>query len=79
MDNKINKILTLENGAKYMVIDQCSYQRKTFFLLCRIDETGSLTEEVQIVEERENFVYEIDNQHTLNVLKDFFDRRLENW
>ena len=53
MENRINSILELGNGEKYVVINQAVYKGTNFFLVARIsDDEKDLTGEIKIVEEK---------------------------
>ncbi len=52
MENRINSVLELANGEKYVVINQAIYQDRSYFLVGKTtpDELN-LTGEIKIVEE----------------------------
>lgn len=52
MENRINKIMTLKDGKKYIVLNQAIYKEKNYFFVVRINESGDdVTEEFRIIEE----------------------------
>ena len=52
MENRINSVLELANGEKYVVINQAIYQDRNYFLVGKTsDDEKSLTGEIKIVEE----------------------------
>lgn len=52
MENKINKIMTLKNGRKYIILNQAIYKEKNYFFMVGITEDEkSIIEEFRIVEE----------------------------
>ena len=52
MDNKINQIIHLKNGTKYLVINQAIYKGKSYYFVVGVTEDEQdLTQEFQIVEE----------------------------
>ena len=52
MENRINSVLELANGEKYVVINQAIYQEKNYFLVGKTtDDEEDLTGEIKIVEE----------------------------
>lgn len=52
MENRINSVLELANGEKYVVVNQALYQGKSFFLLAKTTEDEQdLAGDIKIVEE----------------------------
>lgn len=52
MENRINSVLELANGEKYVVVNQAIYQGKNFFLLAKVtDDEEDLAGDLKIVEE----------------------------
>ncbi len=52
MENRINSVLELANGEKYVVINQAIYEGKNFYLVGKTtDDEEDLTGEIKIVEE----------------------------
>jgi len=52
MENRINSVLELVNGEKYVVINQAVYQDKNYFLVGKTtDNAEDLTGEIKVVEE----------------------------
>ncbi len=52
MENRINSVLELANGEKYVVINQAIYQGRSYFLVGKTtDDEQDLTGEIKIVEE----------------------------
>ena len=53
MENRINSILELTNGEKYVVINQAIYQGSNFYLVSKVtDDEEDLDGEVAIVQEK---------------------------
>lgn len=53
MENRINSILELGNGEKYVVINQAVYKGTNYFLVARLsDDEQELLGEIKIVEEK---------------------------
>ena len=66
MDNKINQIIHLKNGTKYLVINQAIYQGKSYYFVVGVTEDEQeLTQEFQIVEETKK-----DGSAYLSTVKD---------
>lgn len=42
MKNRINKIISLDDGSKYMVIDQGNYNQKAYYFTSKLDEEENL-------------------------------------
>ena len=61
----IDKIFTLSNGEKVMVLDQGCYNEKSYYFTCELDENEDLTERFFIFEESM-----IDGQKRLSSVKD---------
>lgn len=52
MENRINSILELENGEKYVVLNQAIYQDKNYYLVAEItDNEEDVTGNIKICEE----------------------------
>ena len=52
MENRIDSVLELENGEKYVVLNQAIYQEKNYYLVARLSEDAKQIEgEVKICEE----------------------------
>lgn len=52
MENRINSVLELANGEKYVVINQAIYQNKNYYLVGKTtDDEEDLTGEIKVVEE----------------------------
>lgn len=52
MTNKINHILTLDDGLKFLVINQVIYRNTNYYFVARItDDESDITGEYRIVEE----------------------------
>ena len=53
MENRINSILEVANGEKYVVINQAVYKGTNYFLVARIsDDEKDLVGDIKIVEEK---------------------------
>ena len=52
MENRINKIITLKDGKKYIILNQAIYKDTNYFFVVGVTENGEdVTEEFRIVEE----------------------------
>lgn len=73
MENRINKVLTLRNGKKYVVLNQAIYKQENYFFVVGVtDDEEDLTDEFRIVQEVEKdgkkFVKDIHDPQLLNLL-----------
>ena len=73
MENRINKIMTLKNGKKYVVLNQAIYkQNNYFFVVGTTDDEEDLTDEFRIVQEVEKdgkkFIKDIHDPQLINLL-----------
>ncbi len=71
MENRINSILELTNGDKYVVINQAVYKETNFFLLSRIteDEQDLIGDVVIAQEKMEDGVIGIEEVKDQNVIE----------
>ena len=74
--NNIDKILTLSDNTKYMVLDQGNYQGKQYYLTSKLDLNDNLTEEFDIIENDNNKVSVVDNKDLYDALIKYFNGRL---
>lgn len=52
MENRINKIMTLKDGKKYIVLNQAIYKETNYFFIVGVtQDLEDVTEEFRIVEE----------------------------
>ncbi len=52
MENRINQIVTLENGNKYMILHQAIYNNSNYFVCCSVDkEETKLVDDFYLFEE----------------------------
>lgn len=52
MENRINKIMTLTDGKKYIILNQAIYKETNYFFVVRVsDDLINIEEEFRIVEE----------------------------
>lgn len=45
MENRINQIITLNNGDKYMILHQAIYNNKNYYVCCGVTEDEEDTKE----------------------------------
>ncbi len=74
--NNIDKIITLSDDTKYMVLDQGNYQGKQYYLTSKLDTSDNLTEEFDIIENDNNKVSVVDNKDLYDALIKYFNGRL---
>lgn len=75
--NNIDKIITLSNNSKYMVMDQGNYKNKMYYLTSKLDENGNLTNDFNILEDNNGIVNAVSDADTLNILVNYFKKRME--
>jgi len=52
MENRINKIMTLTDGKKYIILNQAIYKETNYFFVVRVSEDlANIEEEFRIIEE----------------------------
>lgn len=73
MENRINKVITLKNGKKYVVLNQAIYKESNYFFVVGLKEDESdLTDEFRIVEEvnkdGKKFIKGVHDQSLINLL-----------
>ena len=81
MENKIDKILTLSDNTKHMVLDQGNYKGKCYFLTSIIDENDNLSDKFSILEETKVedklIVESVKDEALLTALIGYFKKRFE--
>jgi len=75
MENNIEKIITLEDDSKYMILDQGNYNGKAYYLLSKLDENGNLTNTVSIVENDNGNINSVEDKSLLDALVKYFEGR----
>ncbi len=78
MNNKINHILTLEDGLKFLVINQVIFRGKNYYFVARVTEDESdVTGEYRIVEEEvkgeETYLSTVKDAETVRMLAEYLD------
>ena len=77
MINKIDKVITLDDSSKYMVIDQGYYDHVSYLYVSKLDQEGNLTDTLSIFEEKENAVTIVKDNELLKKLAEYFKKRAE--
>ena len=77
MINKIDKIITLDDGSKYMVMDQGYYDHVSYLYVSKLDQEGNLTDTLSIFEEKEDTVTIVKDNELLKKLAEYFRKRAE--
>lgn len=78
MNNKINHILTLEDGLKFLVINQVIFRGKNYYFVAQVTEDESdITGEYRIVEEQkegeETYLSTVRDAETVRMLAEYLD------
>lgn len=80
MENKIDKIITLDDNTKYMIMDQGNYNGKCYFLVSKLDNDDNLTETFSIMEETiDNGISKVEtvkDEVLLKALAEYFNKRV---
>ncbi len=76
MENLINHILTMEDGIKFLVINQVVYKNKNYYFVARItDDESDITGEYRIVEEtkegEETYLTTVTDAETIHLLAEY--------
>ncbi|HIT22251.1 MAG TPA: hypothetical protein IAB56_04715 [Candidatus Scybalousia intestinigallinarum] len=77
MIDKIDKIMTLDDGSKYMVMDQGYYDHVSYLYVSKLDQEGNLTDTFSIFEEKDDSVTIVKDNELLKKLAEFFKKRAE--
>ena len=77
MENKINKIITLSNSDRYMIMDQGNYNGKSYYLVCKVAENDELLEVFNILENDNEKITNVENQELFKALLEYFQKRNE--
>ena len=77
MVNNIDKIITLEDNTKFMILDQGNYNGKSYYLTSELDDNDNLTEKFAILEEDNNSVDTVKSDKLLKALIEYFTKRFE--
>ena len=77
MINKIDKIITLDDGSKYMVMDQGYYDHVSYLYVSKLDQEGNLTDTLSIFEEKADTVTIVNDNELLKKLAEYFRKRAE--
>lgn len=51
MENRINTIMTLADGSKYLIMKQAIYKNENYFVAIKLDSKEELTDEVRVLHE----------------------------
>lgn len=76
MENRINKIMTLNDGKKYIVLNQAIYKETNYFFVVRITEDESdVTDEFRIIEEvlkdGKRYIRNVEDQKMIGLLSKY--------
>lgn len=77
MINKIDKVITLDDGSKYMVMDQGYYDHVSYLYVSKLDQEGNLTDTLSIFEEKADTVTIVNDNELLKKLAEYFRKRAE--
>ena len=81
MENKINKIITLNDDTKFLIMDQGFLEGKDYFFVSKLDKDNNLTKEFSIFEHTtkngKNTVDVVLDINLLQILAEYFNSRLQ--
>ena len=81
MQNKIDKIITLSDSTKHMILDQGNYNGKAYFLTTMLDNNDNLSNKLSIVEEINTdgmvMIQTVSDEKLLEALINYFKKRVE--
>lgn len=81
MQNKIDKIITLSDSTKHMILDQGNYNGKAYFLTTMLDNNNNLSNKLSIVEEINTdgmvMIQTVSDEKLLEALINYFKKRFE--
>lgn len=75
MENRIDEIVTLEDGSKYMMLDQGNYAGKAYFLANKLDENDRLIHIIAIFCKEEEIFKPVEDKNLLRELEKYFASR----
>ena len=82
LDNRINKVMILDNGKKYYVLNQAIYKNSYLLVVGVTDDETDIRDEMKIFkEEKVNNIInvnEVKEQDLLDILVKYLEPRLEN-
>lgn len=78
MENKINKIMHLKNGAKYLILNQAIYQGKNYYFVVRVsDDEEDIVDEFQMLSEEvrdgKMYISTVKDPDTLKLLAEYLE------
>ncbi|MCI8588446.1 MAG: hypothetical protein HFG40_02210 [Bacilli bacterium] len=78
MENKINHILTLQDGTKFLVINQVIFREKNYYFVAKVTEDESdITGEYRIVEETKDgdrvYLSTVQDAETVRMLAEYLE------
>lgn len=81
MENKIDKVIILDDNTKYMIMDQGNYNGKCYFLTSRLDKDDNLTKVISIMEETidngVSILSTVKDEKLLKALAEYFEKRVQ--
>ncbi len=76
MENKIDKILTLEDGRKYMILNQAYYHETSYLFVSRLDENGNLTNVFSIMKDADGEISPVTDSLLLKAMAEYFKNNM---
>ena len=78
MGNNIDKVITLDDDSRYMILDQGNYNGKSYYLTSKLDKDDYLTEDFNIFEHNDDLLCDVQDEKVFNALVDYFKKRFQN-
>lgn len=76
MENKIDKIITLADGRKYMILNQAYYQDTSYLFVACLDEKEQLTNVISIMEEVDGEIVPVTEPVLLKAMAEYFKNNM---
>ena len=81
MENRINKIITLANNDKYLVLNQAYYKGNNYFFVVGVtSDEQDVTDEFRLLEEKivdeKRIVTSVKNPETIKLLAEYLQPKM---
>lgn len=81
MENRINKIITLASGSKYLVLNQAYYKGGNYFFVVGVtNDEQDVTDEFRLLEEKiideKRIVSTVKDQNTIKLLAEYLQPKI---
>lgn len=76
MENKIDKVITLDDGRKYMILNQAYYQETSYLFVSRLDENGQTTDVISVMKEVDGKIVPVTEPVLLKAMAEYFKNNM---